>query len=306
VGDSPQASSRPPSGPRPWLAALLTLVILGFGQLYAGRPKRGLAIAAAGFGVMTTALALSMVAPSAALRLLLVGRIPLTHLYTALDAFQVARRSEASFRLGRHGHRWTYAGVALGAVFVVSPLLRGGVRRYVARAYVYPSAAMQPAILAGDYLLAAPLRGGSISRGDPVVYSRADASEHIHRVIGLPGDTLEMRAKVVFVNGHPQREPYARSFDRLSDPSDPGMEWQRRYLARPDPEYRPTRDRWGPLVLPPESYFLLGDNRDNSQDSRYTGLVRREAITRRPVWIYLTRKPGRARLRWERFGLSIQ
>jgi signal peptidase I len=92
------------------------------------------------------------------------------------------------------------------------------------------------------------------------------------------------------------------------------MSWQHRFLpasleAR---EYRPSRDNWGPIVVPEERFFVLGDNRDNSEDSRYWGFVRRESIRGRPWFIYYSFRPqddGMSWLRdirWERIGGLIE
>ena len=92
------------------------------------------------------------------------------------------------------------------------------------------------------------------------------------------------------------------------------MRWQSGYLiASTPPKYRPTRDNWGPLVVPAESYFVLGDNRDNSEDSRYWGFVSREAIRGEPWVVYYSFIPSAAtplpwmrRVRWARLGTVIR
>ncbi|MEX0936080.1 MAG: signal peptidase I, partial [Gemmatimonadota bacterium] len=79
------------------------------------------------------------------------------------------------------------------------------------------------------------------------------------------------------------------------------------------PRYRPTRDNWGPLIVPEHRYFVLGDNRDNSEDSRYWGFVRREAIEGRPWFVYYSTEPRRTGalsvlrdVRWGRIGGVIR
>jgi signal peptidase I len=135
----------------------------------------------------------------------------------------------------------------------------------------------------------------------------------VKRLVGLPGDTLEMRGKQLFLNGAPLDEPYARYIDREADAVHPGMAWQEAYLV-PNPRrrtYRPSRDSWGPIVVPREHFFVLGDNRDNSEDSRYWGFVDREAVKGRPWFVYYSFDPARVRgvpwvrdIRWDRIGGS--
>ena len=95
-----------------------------------------------------------------------------------------------------------------------------------------------------------------------------------------------MRDKTLYLNGRPTREPFARYIDREGDAIHPGMRWQSNHLIAAPTEYHPSRDNWGPLVVPEERYFVLGDNRDNSEDSRYWGFVEESSIRGRPWMVY--------------------
>jgi signal peptidase I len=105
------------------------------------------------------------------------------------------------------------------------------------------------------------------------------------RVIGLPGDTVEIRGKSVFVNTRRLEEPYAR-FDEL-------------------PEDVRGLDNWGPAVLPSASYFVLGDSRDNSRDSRFWGFVNQGDLLGRAQVIYWSADPSTGRVRWERIARPV-
>jgi signal peptidase I len=156
----------------------------------------------------------------------------------------------------------------------------------------------------------------------------------VKRLVGVPGDTLAMRDGVLLVNGdsvftrdgvrfvsgiprRPGDEPAADvPPGGGGDQTDPTFEWQRAYLApsvRDRAAYRPTHDNWGPLVLPPGRYFMLGDNRYNSVDSRYYGLVPRENIRGRPIFVYYSYDPSEVavvpfvtNIRWGRIGHRIR
>jgi signal peptidase I len=123
-----------------------------------------------------------------------------------------------------------------------------------------------------------------------------------------------MKGKTLFLNGIPQTEAYAKHGEDRGDAIHPGMAWQSDFLAaaRSRRMYSPSRDNWGPLVVPPGKYFVLGDNRDNSEDSRYWGFVDREEIKGHPWLIYLSveRDEGGGagwlqRVRWNRLGSGI-
>jgi signal peptidase I len=149
----------------------------------------------------------------------------------------------------------------------------------------------------------------AVARGQAVVAHHPHGYRFVSRAVGLPGDTLEMRGKTLFINGRAQIESYVRQIDPENDPAAEDMLWQREYLlttwAAPEP-YQPTRDNWGPLVVPSDHYFLLGDDRDNSYDSRYWGFVADTDIIGPPVWIYFSREPPTGRARWGRVGQSLE
>ena len=121
-------------------------------------------------------------------------------------------------------------------------------------------------------------------RGDVVVHQvpTDTADRYVKRIVGMPGDTIAMREGVVYVNGVVHAEPYAHHSPDAVDHALPEFAWQRPYrLPQGAGVYRPTQFAWGPLVIPPGAYLLLGDNRDNSLDSRYYGFVAAKHIRAR-------------------------
>ncbi len=209
-------------------------------------------------------------------------------------------------------------------LFVVS------LRLFFLDAYTIPTASMERTLLVGDFLLVnkavfgaevpgTPLRLPPLSepvRGQVVVFRPPHDPDrsYVKRILGLPGDTLAMVEKVLHLNGRPLPEPYAVYLDRKGDAIHPSMTWQTDHMvaAHPHRPYAPTRDTWGPLVVPRGRYFVLGDNRDNSEDSRYWGFVDRKNIRGRPWIVYLSLRPdarGRGllgRVRWDRVGRKVQ
>lgn len=193
--------------------------------------------------------------------------------------------------------------VALGIVLVL--------RLFVFQTFFIDSGSMQNTLLVGDFVYVNRLAMGSAipftnlripgysepRRGDVLVFdpSHDDTLTVIKRLVGLPGDTLEMRAGQLYLNGEPREEPYAINHTS-SDSFDPGMLWQREILlGGPRDDYWPTRDTWGPLVIPEGRYFMLGDSRWDSLDSRYWGLLERWRFRGRAVFIYFSYDRGAMR-----------
>jgi signal peptidase I len=176
---------------------------------------------------------------------------------------------------------------------------------FIVQAFQIPSESMERTLLVGDYLLVDKIHFGEpgllgrllpyrdLQRGDIVVFHYPlDTSQHyVKRVIGLPGDRIRMRNKTVFVNDRPLRESYvihsAYSRDSYRDnfPSDTD------YTGQVESRWRSELEQDienGAVVVPPGHYFVMGDNRDRSLDSRYWGFVPRGNIVGRPLVIYLS------------------
>jgi signal peptidase I len=143
------------------------------------------------------------------------------------------------------------------------------------RTYRNVTGSMDPTLPMGDQLIA--VRTGSVNRGDIVAFEYPLHREAIFakRIVGIAGDTVEIRTKRLFVNGEAVAEPYAVHLDPAVYPA---------MASLPEP-FR-SRDNFGPVEVPPGAYFVLGDNRDLSSDSRYWGFVPRENINGRVMFLF--------------------
>jgi signal peptidase I len=177
-----------------------------------------------------------------------------------------------------------------------------------------PTGSMKPSILEGELVLVNKLAydlkvpftthhlstWGDPARGDVVVfYSPKDGTRLVKRVVGVPGDTLELRDDILFLNGAPQQysltDPAPFRHEVFED-QNPVVAIE--HLADRDHYVMalPGRGAWrtfGPVVVPPDHYFMLGDSRDNSADSRYIGPVPREKIVGRVRRVLLSFNPAR-------------
>ncbi len=216
------------------------------------------------------------------------------------------------------------------------------IRTFLFEAYRIPSGSMIPTLLVGDWLFVNKLAYGpnvpftninlpgyvEPKRGDVVVFKspyQLDQPEDPHptlvkRLVAVAGDTVYMRGGLFHLNGVAQPQPQAMNENPRADGSFsiPLFDWQRKYEIRGtrfgDPLPVITLDDWGPLVVPPGFLFMLGDNRYDSKDGRYWGIVPRDNVRGRPAFVYYSYNgqdsdralPFLTDIRWSRIGTIIK
>ena len=182
---------------------------------------------------------------------------------------------------------------------VTAVILALFIRTFVVQAFKIPTGSMERNLLIGDHLLvnkfalgpaqtrvehlALPIK--DVHRGDVIVFKYPEDPERdfIKRVIGLPGETVQVRAKKVLINGRPIEEPYVR--------------YEQPPVAAPERDEVTSfdvRQEYGPVTVPAGSYFVMGDNRDNSEDSRYWGFLPRNYIKGQALLVYWSYEADRA------------
>ncbi len=187
---------------------------------------------------------------------------------------------------------------------IIALLLALFIRTFVVQAFKIPSGSMEPTLLIGDHLLVSkfiygvrnPFNGEvwvEISRPrryDVVVfkYPRNPSQDYIKRVIGLPGETVEIHDKQVYIDGTPLVDPKAVFLDDEILPAD-----------------RQPRDNFGPVRVGDDELFVMGDNRDNSHDGRFWGMVETTAVKGKAFVLYWSWDRDNHRVRWSRLGLGI-
>ena len=191
---------------------------------------------------------------------------------------------------------------------VIAVILALFIRTFVVQAFKIPTGSMENNLLVGDHLLVnkfvfGPVASGAerallpvsdIERGDIVVFKFPEEPDRdfIKRVIGLPGETLELRRKQVYIDGRPLDEPYVH------------------VLVPPSPEAQEVapydvRENYGPVTVPAGHYFVMGDNRDNSQDSRWWGFLPRDLVKGKALMVYWSFEADSNEYRGEGFGAAV-
>ena len=235
-----------------------------------------------------------------------------------------ARRAPDDMSLGQRAWEWVKSLAVIIVMFLV-------IRTFLVQTFVITSGSMEDTLEVGDFLLISKAAYGAVipgtdarlpgyrdpQRGDIIVF-RAEHEPNmdlVKRLIALPGDTVAMVDGVLHLNGEAQDEPYLLAGPEAQDASHPAFGWQREFLVG-EPgavEYRPTLHNWGPIVVPADRYFALGDNREQSLDSRFWGFVEAQKVKGRAVFLYwsydgetLRPFPWLTAVRWQRIGDRVR
>tara|TARA_B100000315_G_C14580257_1_gene590089 strand:- start:355 stop:1008 length:654 start_codon:yes stop_codon:yes gene_type:complete len=188
---------------------------------------------------------------------------------------------------------------------IIAIILALIIRTFVVQAFKIPSGSMIPTLVIGDHILVNKfLFGVKIPFTDHVLFSfdepekqdiivfkypEDESKDFIKRIVGLPGDRVLLKDKVLYVNDVSIVEPYKQHTDSSILPAD----------LHP-------RDNFGPITIPPNKYFVMGDNRDQSLDGRFWGFVNREKIKGEAFLIYWSWDHENTNVRWNRLGNVVQ
>lgn len=281
---------------KPWVAGLLSGLQPGLGQLYNGEFKKAVILALLPFLVVGPILAgLLIYAPLHPPYNVVLPVLLGVSVFVAIvrDATRVARQQKDNYQLRSYNKWYVYVIIALFGMFVFQPFATDLIKQVI-NAFTLPSNSMAPTLVSGDHILidaSIAWNGKSLNRGDIVVFRfpEDETKKFVKRVVGLPGETIHIRRKMVYVNGA-----------SLDDSA---------YTQRIDPgfldEQVNPRDTFGPVTIPAGSYFVMGDNRDQSLDSRFFGYVQRSKVTGKMLFVYWSWDQEENRVRWERIGQRI-
>ena len=263
----------------PILALLLSFVTPGLGQIYNGQFRKGIILYLTGLLIITilsfTGLFLKFYG--------MIFCIPIIigfWLFILLEALYSAKRLK-KIKLKRYNKWYFYCIIFLINTFVISPLFNSIIKD--TKTYKIPSSAMEPTLQVGDHLTANMkiYKNEKPKRGDVIIfkYPIDPSKDFIKRVIGLEGEKVEIIHNKIYINHKLIDDPWGH-YDERSQSA----------------KYLQPMEKFGPVIVPKGSLFVLGDNRDNSQDSRHWGYVNVNAIKGKAIYIYFS---------WDRYARNI-
>jgi signal peptidase I len=230
----------------------------------------------------------------------------------------LAWRSDPKYSLKPYNRWYVYAGLYLILGILLFPSIPAALSAHVIEAFRMSTGSMERTIRIGDFLYVVkwPTEQRRPALERVVVFESTEEPglKVIKRIVGMPGDTLAMESGALLRNGHLVQEPYVshQGPSRSEDPVQRAKmkQWQLPHLVTRNADYAPDLQTWGPLVVPADSFFALGDNRDASYDSRYVGLIPFNNVIGRPSVVYFSFDPKSPesflkRVRWARIGQTL-
>jgi len=273
----PQATTK-----NPWLATFLSCILPGIGQFYNRQILKGTAL---------IVVVLIFYAVEHAFYPFFILIFPLYY-YSLLDAYESSEKLNGSNQKFLRENKLIKVFVITMLIFEVLPVGEFG-RAHIIQAFKIPAGSMLPTLKIGDHVLVnkTPSAKASIRSGDLIVfkYPEDPSRDFIKRVTAVGGNTLEARDKKIYINGTAIEESYAQYTD-----------------VQVRPRGADSRDNFGPYRVPENSFFVLGDNRDQSYDSRYWGYVPKENVKGKALKIYWSLDAKTGKVRWNRIGMTIK
>ncbi len=275
-----------------WLAGLLSTITIGLGHIYSGQLRKGIILYLIQGLIFALFFLFLVHYPNI---FLIIATIILGFTYfisVIIDAIRSAKQNSGSYFLKKYNRWYVYLVIVLLANFLIQPYAETFIKENAVKAYKIASGAMSPTLLGGDRILINRhiYQTSEPQKGDIIVFSppHEPSKDFVKRLVGTEGDVVEIKNKQLFINGITQIENYIINIDNRILSADIN-----------------SRDNFGPVTVPDNHLFFLGDNRDNSYDSRFWGFVNRDKAKGKVIYLYWSWDGDKGKVRWNRIGKSI-
>ncbi len=274
-----------------WIAGLLSLIEPGLGQIYNGQARKGLIFLAIPLLLFPSMI---LCVNSNKILFFLISFALFTvayHITVIADAIYTGHKLKTDYTLKKFNKVIVYIGV-IALVFAVNTIIPRYIKNNYVQAYKIPAASNEPTLLVGDHILTdRSVSARNPNRGDLIIFEfpKDSKKDFVKRVVATGGDVVEIQNKVLLINNMIIKEDYAIHTDSkvLSSNHVP-------------------RDNFGPVTVPENFFFVMGDNRDNSYDSRFWGFVEKSKVKGTVKNIYWSWDKERFNVRWNRIGTKVE
>jgi len=297
-----------------WAAVLLSLLFVGMGQFYNGRIKRAAAFFLGCEFIGILGFALVYLTESFIVLLLTMIIFALLWIFVLIDSIRLTARNKQQYHPSKYNDHWfKFLGVIIIILFISLPV-NYIEEKFIIEAYKIPSGGMENTLLVGDYLICKKCGPKDISNNDLIVfkYPKDPSISFIKRCVARGGQTVEIKDKMLFVDN-----------ELIPLPPD-GKHTDNKIITYHSEDFGiGVRDNMPPKTVPEGCLFVLGDNRDNSVDSRFWGFLDERLVLGRAIFIHWSWAPDRdepssvikslvynifnfkSRIRWDRIGKNL-
>lgn len=279
-----------------WKAILLHLLVPGFGQFYSNQFKRAIIFYTISEIIFITGILTTAITEKFFVLLISIICSIIFWLYVLIDAIILTRVNQSDFYPTRFNNRWCKYILVFIIVIAISWSLDYVRQKYIIEAYKTTTESMANTLLTGDMLIAKKCGYNSIKNNDVVILKSPQDQEvnYIKRYVAKGGQTIEIKDKQLIVDGEPI--PLPEGGKHIDD----------RILPFALDTYGGKRDNMPPFTVPDNNLYVMGDNRDNSIDSRFWGAVPKENVIGKTMFIHWSFNSEDSSVRWERIGMQIE
>ena len=282
-----------------WLAGLLSFLVPGLGQVYNGQETKGLfyyVVLSVWGGLAIGLLCYLLKSPITPMNIGIICLLALISMIVWIliifESIRTARRISSDYTLKRYNRWYIYLLVILIIRLVDYSVETVIVKNKIVKAYKIPAGSMMPTLLMGDHFICdlSYYRSHNPKRGDIVVFKwpMDESKDFVKRIIGIPGDTIQIINDDVYINNEKLELKFV---GKCSLKHGIGADIYQETLGNVSYQILDQNKRYeyfGPITVPEGEYFVMGDNRDYSSDSRHWGMVKRHQIYGKPAFIYFS------------------
>lgn len=271
------------------MSILFTLLSIGLGHIYAGYAKRGIFLCIGQYLLLVFCYFIILTFPSIISLLLFLALVFAYFIFCLVDIIKFSKNNSLTYELKKYNKWYVYVSFLIVLFFIPQPMNSEIIKENIIQAYKIPAGSLKPTLVIGDHIFVKTdfTSKSNVMKGDLVVFPFPEnpSKDFIKRIVAIGDDTIEIINKKVFINGKQINEPY---------------------IVHTDSNILFKRDNMELTKIPKGSFFLMGDNRDNSFDSRFWGVVEASEIKGKASIVYWSWDKENNRVRWNRIGKIIK
>ncbi len=272
-----------------WISILFTFLSIGLGHIYAGYAKRGIVLYISQYLLVFICylILLNFLSIASLIVILILGLM--YFVFCLVDVIKLTKENTVSYESKKYNRWYVYVLLLLVIFLIPQPIFSETVKNNIFQAYKIPADSMKPTLLIGDRIFVKTdfASKSNVKRFDLIVFpfTQNPSKDFVKRIIAVEGETIEIKNKKILINDIPIKETY-------------GIHTDSRII--------PKRDNMNSIKVPEGSLFVMGDNRDNSHDSRFWGFVKASDVIGKVYSVYWSWDKEKNEVRWNRIGQIIK